>query len=286
MKLALVTDSTCDLSEETLHALKVRRVPLYLTFKGQTYRDWVEITPREIIEGVKAGAAIPTTSQPSPRDFENIYRAAAIEGAEKVLCITLSGEVSGTYQSAMLGAEKAGVPVTVFDSRAASLGLGAMVERAATMRDAGADLKEILRMLEQHRDNSLAYFTLAGLEFLKKGGRIGRASALLGGLLSIKPILAFKEGKIEPAGRARGAKKALKEIVSRIQSYAETHPGNLTIHFVHVLDEADAETLRQEATRAGISFTDGGTFEVGTVLASHVGPGTYGAYLHGEAPPS
>lgn len=283
MPLAIITDSTCDLRPDELERLDARRVPLYVSFRGETHRDWLDITPREIVEGVAAGAALPTTSQPSPQDFEAAYREAVEAGADRILCLTLSSELSGTYQSATLASESVAVPVTVFDSRAASLGLGDMVKAAAELRDAGAPFERIVAAVEHIRDTNFLLFTPASLEFLQKGGRIGRAGALLGSLLNIQPILTLEHGAIAPVARARGAKKAQREIVSRLQAYRQGHPGAaMVVSFIHIQDEGVAADLRAAVDAAGIEYRDGGTYEIGAVLASHVGPGTVGLYAHTE----
>ena len=137
MNLAIITDSTCDLSQSELDAIKVTRVPLYVRFKGSMHKDWVEISPKVIVEGVAAGADMPSTSQPSPQDFEVAYQAAVARGADTILCLTISSELSGTFQSANLAKANVQVPVTVFDSRAASVGLGDMAKKAAQLRDKG-----------------------------------------------------------------------------------------------------------------------------------------------------
>lgn len=282
MNLAIITDSTCDLPRAELERLGVQRVPLYVNFEGRVRRDWVEITPAEIIAGVKGGADLPTTSQPSPQDFEEVFREALASGHDAVLCLTISAELSGTFQSATLAREAVGEQVTVFDSRAASIGLGNMVVKAAELRDSGADLPEILRQLEQIRDSSLPFFTVGGLEFLQKGGRIGRASALVGSLLNIKPILTVVDGRIEPLGRARGTKKALREIVGQVESYQQRKPGKLVMTFLHVQDPAAAQAVKDAVEAAGIEYRGGEIYEIGAVVASHVGPGTHGLYLYNE----
>ncbi len=282
MKLAIITDSTCDLKKDRLEHLAVQRVPLYVNFKGEVFRDWLEITPKELIEGVQAGEDLPSTSQPSPQDFEQAYKAAVESGAEEILCITISSDLSGTYQSANIAKESVSVPVTVFDSRGASLGLGEMVIYAAKMRGEAKSLEEIISGLEHIRDSNFLRFSVASLEFLQKNGRIGGAGALIGSLLNIKPILKIENGRVDAAGRVRGAKKALKEMISQIKTYIETHPGQLVADFVHIMDETAADGLRQEMKNAGINFIDGGTHEMGAVIATHVGPGTYGVYLHTE----
>ncbi|MEX2534632.1 MAG: DegV family protein [Trueperaceae bacterium] len=282
MKFAIVTDSTCDLTAQELSNLDVKRVPLYVSFKGETHRDWLEITPKEIIEGVQAGADLPTTSQPSPQDFEAAFEEAVAAGAQAIVCITISSDLSGTYQSANIAKESAAVPVTLFDSRAASIGLGEMVKKAASLRDSGAQPEQVVGSLEAIRDSNLPMFTVANLEFLQKGGRIGRASALLGSLLNIKPILSLEEGKIIPLGRARGNKKALAELVNQVRKHRERFPGTLVLNFLHVQDPAAAEQVRTALDQAGIEYEGGKVYEIGAVVASHVGPGTYGLYMHAE----
>ncbi|MGL4610110.1 MAG: DegV family protein [Trueperaceae bacterium] len=282
MKLGIITDSTCDLRAEELTRLGIERVPLYVNFKGGMHKDWLEINPKDIIEGVAAGAAMPSTSQPSPQDFENAYKKVIDAGADSILCITISSGLSGTFQSANVAKANVNVPVTVFDSRAASIGSGSMVKQAVVMRDSGASLEAIVKALEHIRDTNFVLFTVDTLNFLQKNGRIGRAQALLGGLLNVKPLLSVKEGKVEPVGRARGTKKAIKELVDQIQTYRQTHTGDLVISFLHVQDPPAANVLHEAVKEAGISFKDAGTYEIGAVIATHVGPGTFGMYMHTE----
>jgi DegV family protein with EDD domain len=282
MNLAIITDSTCDLTQSELDKLRVTRVPLYVRFKGGMHKDWIEISPKVIIDGVAAGAEMPSTSQPSPQDFESAYKAAVEKGADSILCMTISSELSGTFQSANLAKASAGVPVTVFDSRAASVGLGDMAKKAAELRDQGASLEHILKAISHIRDTNKVFFTVETLNFLQKNGRIGKAQALLGGLLNIKPILGLNDGKIEPVGRARGTKKAIKELVDQTQAFIASHPGNLVVSFIHIQDPSAAETMRQALKEAGLKFKDQGIYEIGAVIASHVGPGTFGMYMHTE----
>ena len=282
--IAVVTDSTCDLRQDELETLRVERVPLFVNFRGEMFKDWLEIDPKEIARGVAEGADIPTTSQPSPQDFERAFQAAAAAGADEIVCITISSELSGTFQSANLAKDNVEVPVHVFDSRAASIGLGDMVKKAAELRDRGASAPEVLGALEHIRDNNFLLFTVASMDFLQKNGRIGGAQAMLGSLLNIKPLLTVKEGKVEPAGRVRGLKKAIKELVSQTQDYAAKHSGELVISFLHIQDTAAAETLQSAIKDAGVRFKNGGTYEIGAVIASHVGPGTFGVYMHTEPP--
>ncbi len=287
MKLAIVTDSTCDLRQAKLEEIQVYRTPLYVQFNDKNHKDWIEITPSEIIAGVQAGADMPKTSQPTPTDFQSTYHQAISEGAEQILCITIGSDLSGTHKSAVMAADMVDVPVTIFDSRYVSMGIAAMVIRANDMRANGSSLEEIVSELERIRDNGKLCFTVANLDFLQKGGRVGRASALVGGLLNIKPILAIKDSAVEPIGRARGAKKALKMMVAEIESYVEEAKSTfadkqVVIRYVYVGDESALEGLRQAVSDSDLNIDDRGSYEMGAVVASHGGPGTYGFFLHSE----
>ncbi len=282
MNLAIITDSTCDLPESELQHLGVERVPLYVNFKGEVYKDWLEIGPKEIAEGVKGGADMPTTSQPSPQDFTDVYKKAVEGGADEILCITISSELSGTYQSANVAKESVNVSVHVFDSQAASVGIAMLLQRAVKMRDEGQAIDAIMSEMERIRDQSLLRFTVGSLDFLQKNGRIGGAQALLGGLLKIKPILGLVKGRVEPVGRVRGEKKARAEIVSQVQERARQEGGTPVIYFLHIQNPDAARELKEQLEGTGLQFRDAGTYEIGAVIASHVGPGTYGVYLYTE----
>ena len=278
--LAIITDSTCDLTAQELAQLNVHSVPLYVNFQGKMHRDWLDINPDVIITGVQGGAGLPTTSQPSPEDFTTSYEAAIAQGASEILVVTISSGISGTYQSATLAAKACAVPVSVVDSENASSGIAILVRQAVRMRDAGADRASIVSTLEGMRAHMVIFFSVGTLEFLQKGGRIGRAQALLGGLLNVRPILTLEGGKISPAGKARGLKKTVVEMVDRVKAHAAAHSGELVISFLHIQEREAIDTFKQALRDAGVSYSDGGTAEIGAVIAAHVGPGTFGAYLH------
>lgn len=278
--LAIITDSTCDLTAGELEGLDVRRVPLYVSFRGKTHRDWIDITPKDIVAGVEAGADLPTTSQPSPEDYTKAYAQAVADGATEILVVAISSELSGTYQSANLAAKDAAVPVSIVDSRAASAGVAALVRQAARMRTEGRPVAEIVATLESMVPHMLVLFSVGTLDYLLKGGRVSRASALVGGLLNIRPILTLEDGKIVPVARARGTKKAVAEIVQRVQAHASAHPGELVLDFLHIQNVEAAQTLRQAIRDGGVAFSDGQVYEIGAVIAAHVGPGTFGVYAH------
>lgn len=277
MRVALVTDSTSDLQTRAL-TLGVEVVPLYVNFKGKIHKDWAEIKPGDIFEGVRAGVEMPSTSQPSPQDFKDAY-SRVLAGADHVLSIHISSKLSGTVQSAQLAASEFPGKITVFDSLAASAGIGMMVERAQELLSQGKTLAEVLTELERIKNDNILRFTVATLEFLKRNGRIGGAQALLGTLLGIKPILAIEAGRIEAAGRARGEKKALSDLVEAFKTWAKGR-SKIRTYFLYTADAGAVSALKQAIMNSGLPVEEGFTSEVGAVIASHTGPGTYGFYAY------
>jgi len=278
MKVALVTDSTADLPRPLRQSLGVRVVPLYVHLGGRVYRDWEEITPEEIFQKVREGTAFPTTSQPSPEDFMKAYQEA-LEGADHVLSIHISSRLSGTVQSAELAASEFPGRVTVFDSLAASLGIGMMVLRAHELLEEGQPLPSVLDELKRIRQDHFVRFSVATLEFLRRGGRIGGAQALLGTLLGIKPILTLKEGRVEAAGRARGERKAREEIIKDFRTWGQGR-GRIRAFFPYSAEEDAVRELKEMVLASGLPVEEALVSELGAVIASHTGPGTYGFYAY------
>ncbi len=278
MQIALVSDSTSDLPPALREKLGVRIVPLYVNFEGKVYKDWEEISPTDIFTRIKAGADLPTTSQPSPQDFEAAFSEALESGADHVLSINISSKLSGTVQSARIAAESFPGKVTVFDSLAASAGIGMMVLRAHELLSQGKGLEEVISELERIRDDHIIRFMVATLEYLRKNGRIGGAEAFLGNLLNIKPILTVRNGIVDAAGRARGEKRALKEMVKTFKEWSAGR-SKVRVFFLYTGAEAAVENLRHEIlSLAGTEEIY--TSEIGAVIASHVGPGIFGYYAY------
>jgi len=278
MNVALVTDSTSDIPPRLRERVGVHIVPLYVHFQGKTFKDWEEITPTDLFRGVNAGADLPTTSQPSPQDFEDAY-TQALEHAERIISIHISSKLSGTFQSASIAAEKFGGRVQVFDSRAASAGIGMMVLRAHELLKQGASIEEVLRELERIRDDHIIRFVVATLDYLRKNGRIGGAQAFLGNLLSIKPILTVQNGVVDAAGRARGDKRALKEMVKTFKNWQQGRK-NVRIFYLFTGAEETVHALQEEIRSLGEGIEEVYTSEIGAVIAAHTGPGIYGYYAY------
>lgn len=277
MRIALVTDSTSDLQTRA-QEMGVEVVPLYVNFQGKVLKDWLEVKPADIFRGVSAGAALPSSSQPSPADFKAAYERA-LQKADQVLSIHISSKLSGTLQSAILAAQDFPGRIVVFDSLAASMGIGMMVERAHEMLAQGADLSQVLVELERIRADNIVRFTLATLEYLKKNGRIGGAQAFLGSLLGIKPILTLKEGRVEAAGRARGEKKALAEMVDAFKTWAAGRQ-KIRVYYLYNADPQAVDAFKREVAASGLPVEVRATSEVGGVISTHTGPGAYGFYAY------
>lgn len=274
--IAIVTDSTSDLTLAEQQNYSVVSVPLYVLFGGHTYRDGLDITPTDLFKGLREGKKTPSTSQPSPAEFAQVY-STELETADEVLSIHISGQLSGTVGSARLAAQDFAGRVTVMDSHTVTMGLGMQAIRATQMNRAGRSMTEIVAELERVQRGTAIRFTVDTLDFLRMNGRIGGAAALLGGLLNIKPILAVRGGKVEAAGRARGAKKAQAEIVQFARDFAAQNGPTRASYMCTDGGETTLEEMRTALAGSGIE--DFGNHKFGAVIATHAGPGTYGLVL-------
>lgn len=276
MTIAIVTDSTSDLNPHLCEQYGLTSVPLYVLFDGKMHRDGIDLKPAELFAGLKAGKKTPSTSQPSPAEFAEVYRKA-LETADEVLSVHISGQLSGTVGSARLAAQEFGNKVTVLDTKSVSMGLGMRAIRAAELAKAGKSVPEIVAELERVGAVADIRFTVDTLDFLRINGRIGGAQALLGGLLNIKPILTVKGGKVESGGRVRGHKKAMQDIMDHVRKYVAQH-GGARVSFMATVGGEDY--IRE--VRSGLSdvkFDDLGDHTIGAVVGTHAGPGTVGATL-------
>lgn len=274
--IAIVTDSTSDLSTELRERHHIISVPLYVQFGGEMHRDGIDIKLSQLFKGVKEGQKIPSTSQPSPVEFAAVY-TKALESADEVLSLHISGQLSGTVGSARLAAQEFGNKVTVLDSNTTSMALGMMAIRAAEMAQEGRSMTEIVATIEKIKASGYVVFTVETLEFLRRNGRIGGAQALLGGLLNIKPILAVKGGRVESSGRERGQKKATANLVGQARNYI-TKFGSSRFAFM-MTPGGDVNVAELRAALAGADYQDRGTFDFGAVVGSHLGPGSYGIVM-------
>jgi DegV family protein with EDD domain len=218
MPVRIVSDSACDLPQDVCADLGIEIVPLTIRFGDREYVDREELSTAEFWRQLEASSVLPETAAPSVGAFEETFRRLGDEGADGVVCINLSGRLSATMQSAQVAAKALDgeCPVEIIDSRSASMGIGNLALHAARRARDGAGLETIVREVEARRDRQHVLATLDTLEYLRKGGRIGGAQALLGSMLSIKPVITVLDGAVEQAGKVRTRSKALQFIVDRI----------------------------------------------------------------------
>ncbi|WP_442603908.1 DegV family protein [Paenibacillus sp. KN14-4R] len=274
-KIRIVTDSTADIPEEIRKELGIECIPLKILFGEDTYLDGVTMTQDTFYDRLVTSSIIPTTSQPSPQEFLDVYQQIASEDPESsIISIHLASVLSGTYQSAVIAKSmmEDQVPITVIDSMSASYGIGGLVVAAAKAAKEGKSVAEIVKLIEDIQSNHAIFFMVNTLEYLQKGGRIGRASALIGSLLNIKPILTIDdEGYVSSKDKARGQKKALTRIVELLE---ERFPKNtsLDIKMAHIRNPETAEQL-QHMIEEKFDVRSVEYITIGPVIGTHVGPG-------------
>jgi DegV family protein with EDD domain len=272
---AIVLDSTADFPEAPQRFPNWRVVPLYVRFGDESYKDYVDLTPGEFYARLRTAEELPTTSQPTPGDFLAAYEQ--LDGYERVYSLHISGELSGTYGSATTAAEEiGGGTVRTIDSGSASAAI-AMLGLAIQRRlDRGTTDEDIDRLLERYRRDAGLLFTVDTLEFLRRGGRIGRASAMAGTLLHVKPILTI-EREVVPLKRVRGNQKAMQTFIDEFTSKTDDKP-TLKVGIAHAEAPERAEQLRKmvrgERPQAEVEVVT----TLGAVVGTHAGPGTVGFF--------
>jgi DegV family protein with EDD domain len=268
---AIVTDSTADLPLQLASARSVTVVPLTLHLDGQSLLDGVEISAAEFYRRLPGATTHPSTSQPSPGRFAETYKTLLADH-ESVVSIHISEKLSGTYASARQGAEMTDPRrVHVIDSELVSMSLGLVTLVASAMAAGGSDAKAIEEKVVSMRQQVQTYFSVATLEFLRRGGRIGRASALLGSVLQVKPVLCIRDGLVTPLERVRTFDRALNRVVALTR---EVDRGSGVCVIVgHADAEADAERVGRELEPIAESLM---IQPLGPVVGAHAGPGVVG----------
>lgn len=274
-RIAVVTDSTCDRGPKALAAANVTMVPLKLTIGDETFLDWTDFMPSEFYPKLRAAAQLPTTSQPTPGEFSEVYKRLAAEGAEGIVSIHLSSKLSGTVESALMAAETSPVPVRVVDSAFVSAGMDFAIDAACAARDAGKNLDAVEKAALQAIEGSSLFFVLDTLDYLVKGGRAGRAQGLAAALLNIKPVLQVTGGVIEPFKKCKGTNKAIREMAEHVAAQSRKI-GPLRIVVVHAVAQNLADELLNAIRSAGTDIADIEVDEIGSVIGTHVGPRAVG----------
>ena len=278
--IRIVTDSTCEAPSDILNNPRVTVVPLSVMFGQTALRDGVDITREQFWARLPTSNPLPTTSQATPGDFAGPFQQFIAQGDE-VVVVTISSKLSGTYDSAVTAhAQQPGAPIDVIDSRSTSVGLGLMVTEAVTMAEAGATRAEISARMLHMRDRVYIMFVLDTLEYLQRGGRIGKAQAFVGTLLKFKPILAIVDGEVTPITRLRSRAKALEAVSDlMLERVAARGPRvKLGVTQANAAGEARqvGENLLSRFQTASLWVS-----ALGPVLGVHVGPGTIGVAVYG-----
>lgn len=279
--IRIVTDSTADIPLALRQELNIEMVPLKIHFGDEEYLDTVTLQSAEFYPKLTSSPHFPKTSQPSPAEFLDLYQRLLEEPDTEVISIHLASALSGTYQSAHLACtmlEDFPSKVHVVDSCSASYGIGALAVAAAKAAKAGQSVNEILELVRTMRENFYIYFLVDTLEFLQKGGRIGKASALFGSLLNIKPILSLdREGEVAAIDKVRGHKKAIARILELLAADVSGRTIR-SLHIAHANNLEGAEQLR-EAIVQQFSVQHVDYITLGPVVGAHAGPGTIAVFV-------
>lgn len=270
--IKVVTDSACDLPPEVAEERGVRIVPLTIRFGGEELVDREELSTKEFWDRVTTGTVMPETAAPSPGAFQAAYLEAAEEGADAVVCVTLSSGVSATYQSACTAAEAVAdrIRVSVTDSLSMTMGLGLLVLSARDLVDTGAGIDEIEAELQRVRDRTRVFGVIDSLDFLKRGGRIGGAAQLMGSLLSIKPVIEIRNGVVEVESRQRTRSRSLQYLAGKALEAGPLERLAVANGAAGDIDEV-LDALRGASPAHELVVT-----ELGPVIGAHGGPGTIG----------
>jgi DegV family protein with EDD domain len=274
--VAIVTDSTAYLPQQAMDRHRIVTVPLTVVLGDRALEEGTEISARSLALALQRRRPV-TTSRPSPATFAETYRTCAAAGAEGIVSLHLSAEFSGTYDAAVQAAKDAPVPVRVVDTGMVAMALGFCALAAAEAAESGGSLDEAVAAAEKRAAGTAAYFYVDTLDYLRRGGRIGAAQALLGSALAVKPLLQLDGGRIEMLEKVRTASKAIARLEEIAVERAGTSPVDIAVH--HLAAPERAENLAGRLRERVPGLADLHVSEVGAVIGAHTGPGLLGAVI-------
>lgn len=278
MTVKIVTDSTADLPPRLAEEMGITVVPVYLRFGDEVFRDGVDISADEFYRRLSHDTIHPSTTQPSPQDFTDVYKGL-IQKADGIVSIHVSGKLSGTCNSALQGKAAAGkeCPIEVIDSQVVTMGLGQLAIAANTLARSGRSLPQVVEQVKQMIPRIHVLGLLDTLKYLALGGRIGKVQALLGSILNVKPMLTIKDGALAPAGRVRSRAKGIDILFDFVKNAADIQ--DLAVVYNTAPDEAQAFV-----TRLGSLFPEEKIrlTQLGPALGVHAGPGILFVTLRGR----
>jgi DegV family protein with EDD domain len=273
--IKIVTDSTAYLPPATVREQDIQIVPLYVHFGQEALREGIELSNDEFYSRLQEVEELPTTSQPSPGEFYEVFKAL-VDAGHEVVTLTISSKLSGTWNSAMAAKEMLpDAPISVIDTLSTSVGLQLMVQAASDAAANGFSRQEIVDQVEAIKEKLQIWFVVDTLEYLAKGGRIGNGKAFLGTLLKVKPILVLQHGAIEPLEQVRSKRKAHDRMLELVEEYLGTDGPQARIAIAHALVPQEAQAIGQEIEGrlgCGQPLTAG----IGPVIGTHTGPGVIG----------
>jgi DegV family protein with EDD domain len=285
MGIRLFADSASDLPKVFYQEFEVELIPLRVLIDDKELEDMVTIDPKEVFQKIREGK-MPKTSQASPVFFEKVFTDLAKSGDQGIY-VTFSSQLSGTYQTAVMIRDQVKeefpeLDLTIIDSKCASLGYGLVVKEAASLLKQGASADSIISFAQNRCQHMEHLFTVEDLDYLAKGGRVSKASAFLGGLLNVKPLLHVEDGKLVPIEKIRGRKKVLKRILDLMEERGE-NLGQQVVAISHGDDEALAEEMKkliQERFQPKEVYIN----IIGAAVGSHAGPGTLAIFFLNQYP--
>lgn len=279
MGIKIITDSICDVPREYAEKHNIRVMPLTVNFGDRSYKDGIDLTLEEFLDKLEKSEVLPTTSQVPPGDFLKVYKEEISLG-NKVISIHGSSQLSGTYNSAVIAKEQlaeAGKDIYVVDSMAITLGAGTLVVKAARLAEEGLEAELIVREIEESKLRLKSFLILDTLKYLHKGGRLSLSASIVGSILNVKPILTVNSGKIELFGKARGIRKAIAAVMDTVKDSGWTLDGKV-IGINHI-DDLEHMKMLEEELKSEYSIKEIIRGEVGSVVATHGGPGAVAFYF-------
>ena len=279
MGIQIVIDSTTDLPAQAAEQVKI--VPLTIHFGEQQYVSGVDIDARSFYEKLVESDVLPTTSQPTPAAFADVFQAA-VEAGDEVVCITISSKLSGTFQSASIAAMDFPGKVFVVDSRTVTLGCGILTQYALDLAKQGISARELAQRVEKKREKVRLLALLDTLEYLKKGGRISATVAFAGGLLNIKPVICVAEGEVKLLGKARGSRQGSNLLVQQIEKAGGVDFDLPVLLGYTGLSDAMLKKYMEDSAQLWQGRVDSLPVSiVGSVVGTHAGPGAVAVAFFG-----
>lgn len=271
MGIRIITDSICDVPKEYVERYNIRVIPLTVNFGDESFKDGVDLSLEEFLAKLEKAETLPTTSQVPPVEFLSVYKEEAAAG-NTVISIHASSLLSGTCTSAMMAKEQLDNDnIHVIDTLGISLGAGLLVIKAARLAEEGVDALEIVKEIEESKKRMKHIFILDTLKYLHKGGRLSLSASVLGSILNVKPILTVENGKLELFEKARGMKKAIATVLDTMKENGWTLDGKI-VGVNHIASPEYFQLLEEELKKA-YNIKEIIRGEVGTVVATHGGPG-------------